>query len=624
MSQKGSLSKVSFGKLLTWLNSQEKSGTLKISRDKRAKFLILHKGEITSAFSEYPEDHFKSVIKRMDLLPEAKMMELGFEPGLSDGEFARQLVEKGYFTEREFIEIVKRLNQDIILSLFEWRSGDFDFYEDRFPKVQAITLKVAFSWVMEKGMERYHLRQEIDQKLSVGAFFKVREEAVRQHQIKAHPQKQIRRIFQALTEPKTIRDIVEETCLTDFEVTYVITRFVEEGHIEAVSEKPAKLSKGVQNQLALVDSLYSKDKFWEAFMTMKNTIKINPSHPELKDKYQFYTQQFEKDMRSVITSSDLVPEILKPLDEKDYSKFPDESELGFLISRIDGQSNLTELAKVLNVEHQRLYLTLYLLVKAGVVKLSKRKGPVPEELVKRRQFARDVWEKIQDQDYYEIIGIPQNASEADIKSAYFDLAKQFHPDARQETDPEDVKERLDTIFVMIRDAYRTLSDAESRKEYDRKLTAKSEELDIDVLKSKTKAQLQFAVGIKSLDSREYRTAMEYFRSAIDLDPYEPKYYGKLGEVCTKNPRWYRAGILSCRKAIQINPDDSSYYSVLGTLYKLDGNFIEAEKQLNLVLQMDPDNHTARLELKAMGKKVPTKKGSRKDTEFAPIPKKKKS
>ena len=62
-------------------------------------------------------------------------------------------------------------------------------------------------------------------------------------------------------------------------------------------------------------------------------------------------------------------------------------------------------------------------------------------------------------DYYEILGVDKNASEADIKSAFRKLAKKYHPDVSKE---ENAAEK----FKEAQEAYAVLSDAEKRKQYD--------------------------------------------------------------------------------------------------------------------------------------------------------------
>ena len=65
-----------------------------------------------------------------------------------------------------------------------------------------------------------------------------------------------------------------------------------------------------------------------------------------------------------------------------------------------------------------------------------------------------------EQDYYELLGVPRDASHADIKRAFRKLARELHPDVSEAPDAE-------RRFRAVAEAYEVLSDPERRRTYDR-------------------------------------------------------------------------------------------------------------------------------------------------------------
>lgn len=65
-----------------------------------------------------------------------------------------------------------------------------------------------------------------------------------------------------------------------------------------------------------------------------------------------------------------------------------------------------------------------------------------------------------DKDFYKILGVSKDVSDADLKKAYRKLARKYHPDSNQ----GDVT--AESKFKEISEAYSVLSDKEQREEYD--------------------------------------------------------------------------------------------------------------------------------------------------------------
>src|SRR3972149_4031134 len=71
-------------------------------------------------------------------------------------------------------------------------------------------------------------------------------------------------------------------------------------------------------------------------------------------------------------------------------------------------------------------------------------------------------------DYYEVLGVPRNATKDQVKDAYRKLAMQFHPDRNKTPEAEEK-------FKEISEAYAVLSDDEKRRREEQKKKSRSHE-----------------------------------------------------------------------------------------------------------------------------------------------------
>ena len=63
-------------------------------------------------------------------------------------------------------------------------------------------------------------------------------------------------------------------------------------------------------------------------------------------------------------------------------------------------------------------------------------------------------------DYYAVLDVPRNATQAEIKRAYKKCARKYHPDVSKAPDAE-------KKFILIKEAYEALKDPKKRAAYDR-------------------------------------------------------------------------------------------------------------------------------------------------------------
>ncbi|XP_028670123.2 dnaJ heat shock protein family (Hsp40) member A3a isoform X2 [Erpetoichthys calabaricus] len=126
---------------------------------------------------------------------------------------------------------------------------------------------------------------------------------------------------------------------------------------------------------------------------------------------------------------------------------------GFLKLHANGLTHSGQIQTAVTAAHCR---TVGLLGPRAVLTLTRHFGPRPPGVA---TFHTSV-SSCNKEDYYNILGVPRTASQKEIKKAYYQLAKKYHPDTSKD-DPQ-AKEK----FTKLAEAYEVLSDEVKRKQYD--------------------------------------------------------------------------------------------------------------------------------------------------------------
>ncbi|MBI4779083.1 J domain-containing protein [Candidatus Falkowbacteria bacterium] len=126
--------------------------------------------------------------------------------------------------------------------------------------------------------------------------------------------------------------------------------------------------------------------------------------------------------------------------------------------------------------------------------------------MERENFEANLEAKKRLKDYYNILGVMPNASNHEIKSAYKKRVKETHPDIPENKGGEEE-------FRDILEAYKTLSSAQSRQEYDLKYN----DLKMAGLTSKPKETNQALVEDSSVYNKTGRLTKNSREPGVKID-----------------------------------------------------------------------------------------------------------
>lgn len=102
----------------------------------------------------------------------------------------------------------------------------------------------------------------------------------------------------------------------------------------------------------------------------------------------------------------------------------------------------------------------------GVLEEAARKQPRENRVQEALKAAQKARHEAANPDYYNLLGVPRDASEKQIKLAYRKSAQKYHPDKLKNATPEE-KRAAELKMGQINRAYDVLSDKEKRAQFDR-------------------------------------------------------------------------------------------------------------------------------------------------------------
>ncbi len=244
-----------------------------------------------------------------------------------------------------------------------------------------------------------------------------------------------------------------------------------------------------------------------------------------------------------------------------------------------------------------------------------RAAPKPERIAEVKALIDAKAKLVHDgADHFTLLGVTREASDAEIKKAYFALARQLHPDQLTSLSLRDEMATAQRVFAQINTAQAVLGDPRRRAEYlgivarggeavVRKQEREAEELAMKAIE----AEDAFRRGEGALRTNQLAAAVRELQKAIELNPDEVDYHAVLAwaKFCQASDKPSAAQVTrkALENAVRKSAEPATARLYLGRLERMLGRDQDAVRQFRAVLELDPNHCEATAVLRVLEQRL---------------------
>lgn len=227
-------------------------------------------------------------------------------------------------------------------------------------------------------------------------------------------------------------------------------------------------------------------------------------------------------------------------------------------------------------------------------------GEAPEHAAFRREILERA-RSIPGENYYQILGVPPDAEASAIQTAFFQLAKRWHPD-RLPPELADVREVAMRSFARMSEAHQILADEERRTEYDELLKegggTSEEQEQVQVVMRAIHSYQKAEVLLKK---RNLAEAEVLAKKALDDDPSQADYLALYAWILSQKPERANAPVDDLlemlNEAVRREPANERARFYRAQLLKRAGRADEALKDFRFIVEHNPKHLDAVREIR---------------------------
>ena len=376
----GNLQTMSLAEILQWLASGRQTGTLSVTNGIEDKKVFFEDGEIVSSSTTDPKGYLGQFLLSKGVITEdilAQAMAVQEEQGGLLGEI---LIEGGAIDQEMLDQILKLKTEENIFELFAWEEGTFEFLDGELPLHGLVPMAIHITGLVMEGMRRLDHAEAIKSLIPSPKCVPV---AVAPLVDEGEMDPGWLGVLESVDDDRSIEDICLHTHSSEAFVSQVLYQRITEGKIKVVRPRvvAAALTEnqpsagggsmvpalGTEALLAEANEHLNNSAYEPAARHLRAAASLDPHNRELT----LVVKELESEVMAGIERDgikpDAVPVIVTSLDDlSNMSLSPVE---GFVLSRINGSSNIGSIVTISPLSELDSLLVFWQLARDGHITL---------------------------------------------------------------------------------------------------------------------------------------------------------------------------------------------------------------------------------------------------------------
>ena len=300
---------------------------------------------------------------------------------------------------------------------------------------------------------------------------------------------------------------------------------------------------------------------------------------------------------------------------------------GYVLSRVDGTLSAREIVAMISLPKDETHKSLFALLSTGMIEYldlpPKARPEAKAQAAEHAAIAQDdprrmeileAFTALKHHTHFQVLGLERSATEAQVKEAYFRLARRFHPDVHHDPALADLRDKIEAIFVRLGEAYEVLRNPRIRAKYEGQLNptpaapapAAPAPAPVDRETEAKEAAVAIRRAARLLSSEMYWDAIQVLEPAVLRAVGKPRQEGRvlLARAYMKNVNWLKQGEELLQEVMKEDPKHAEACLLLAQIYRDQGLKARAAHMLRKAVELLPDNVEVRAELDKLTEQEP--------------------